>query len=175
MPSRFHLSRRDVLTGLASAAICWTGRTEAASAEPLRNGALAPGCKGPIFTATGPDAELYGATGGYPVPNAELARRDGNPWEPKYRVGAFSHIDEIYPTRQIDRAATPWTFKCSPGDVSYQFRGSRFSFSDYMSRKPSLACSCARTIRSFSKVINTAGPTKTGSSRSRWSNRLWAF
>ncbi len=136
MPNRFHLSRRDVLTGLASAATCWTAKTEAASAEPLRNGALAADCKGPIFTAMGPDAELYGAADGYPVPDVGLARRHGNPWEPRYRVGAFSHIDEIYPTRQINRAATPWTYKCSPADVSYQFRGSRLSFPDYMSRKP---------------------------------------
>ena len=136
MPKRLQLSRRDALTGLASAVACLTARTEAASAEPLRDGALAADCKGPIFTARGPDAELYGATDGYPVPSADLARRHGNPWEPKYRVGAFSHIDEIYPTRQINRAARSWTFKCSPADVSYQFRGSRFSFSDYMSRKP---------------------------------------
>jgi CubicO group peptidase (beta-lactamase class C family) len=136
MPNRFQLSRRDALTGLASAAACWTACTKFAPAEPLRNGALAADCQGPIFTAMGPDAELYGAADGYPVPNAELARRHGNPWEPRYRVGAFSHIDEIYPTRQINRAAVPSTFKCSPADVSYQFRGSRFSISDYMSRKP---------------------------------------
>jgi len=136
MPNSFHLSRRDALAGLASAAACWTACTRFARAERLRNGALAADCKGPIFTAAGPDAELYGATDGYPVPNAELARRHGNPWEPRYRVGAFSHIEDIYPTRQINRAATPWTFKCSPVDVSYRFRGSGFSFSDYMSRKP---------------------------------------
>jgi CubicO group peptidase (beta-lactamase class C family) len=134
--SPLRLSRRDALAGLASAAACWTAGTETASAEPPRNAAVAADCKGPNFTATGPDAELYGAADGYPVPDVELARRFGNPWEPKYRVGAFSHIDAIYPTRRISRAATPWTFKCSPADVSYQFRGQRFSFSDYMSRKP---------------------------------------
>jgi Beta-lactamase len=134
--SPLQLSRRDALAGLAFAAACWTGGTKSASAEQPRNAALAANCKGPIFTATGPDAALYGAADGYPVPGVELARRHGNPWEPKYRVGAFSHIDEIYPTRQINRAATPWTFKCSPANVLYEFRGNSFSFADYMSRKP---------------------------------------
>ena len=106
-----------------------------ASGEPPR-GALAANCKGPVFNAMGPDAELYGPSDGFPVPGVALARRRGNPWEPTYRVGAFSHLDDIYPTRQINRALTPWAFKCSPAEVSYQFRGRRFSLSDYMARKP---------------------------------------
>src|SRR5580700_4368468 len=130
------LSRRDALAGIATAVACASTWAKSASAEPPRNGALAANCKPPIFNATGPDAELYGGADGYPVPDVALARRHGNPWEPKYRVGAFTHIDDIYATRQIDRASTPWTFKCSPAEVWYEFRGSRFSLSDYMSRKP---------------------------------------
>jgi hypothetical protein len=134
--SPLQLSRRDALTGFASAAAYWTAWTKSTSGEPPRNGALAANCKGPVFNAMGPDAELYGAADGYPVPDVALARRHGNPWEPKYRVGAFSHLGDIYPTRQINRTLTPWTFKCCPAEVWYQFRGSRFSLSDYMSRKP---------------------------------------
>src|SRR5215510_10880952 len=62
--------------------------------------------------------------------------KQGNPWEPKYRVGAFSHLDEIYSSRQVDRATLPWRFKCSPTDIRYQFRGGQFSLIDYMSRNP---------------------------------------
>jgi len=129
-------SRREALTGFASAAACCTAWTKCASGEPPRNGALAAKCKDPAFNAKGPDADLYGAADGYPVPDVALARLHGNPWEPNYRVGAFSHLDDIYPTRQISRALTPWTFKCAPAEIWYQFRGSRLSLSDYMARKP---------------------------------------
>jgi hypothetical protein len=64
------------------------------------------------------------------------ARRQGDPWEPKYRVGAFTHIDQIYPTRLVQRAATPSKFKCATLQLSYDFRGSRLSLNDYMSRNP---------------------------------------
>lgn len=89
-----------------------------------------------MFSASGPDAASYGAADGYPVPDAALARRQGNPWEPRYRVGAFSHLDAIYRTRQIDRAAKPWVFKCSPGEVRYRIGGAEYSLADYMRRKP---------------------------------------
>lgn len=59
----------------------------------------------------GPQADLYGAREGYPVPPRLAAQREGNPWPPKYRVGAFSHLDQIYPTRTVSAAAEPWAFK----------------------------------------------------------------
>lgn len=61
-----------------------------------------------------PQADLYGAREGYPVPPRRLAQRDGNPWPPKYRVGAFTHLDQIYDTHTVGRAAEPWTFKRAP-------------------------------------------------------------
>jgi CubicO group peptidase (beta-lactamase class C family) len=99
---RFSLARREALAGFA--ATCAAG-----FAIPVLP-ALADGA-GPSFSSIGPNAELYGAAAGYPVPDVARARRQGNPWEPGDRVGAFTHIDEIYPTRQVKRAATPWTFK----------------------------------------------------------------
>ena len=98
--------------------------------------AAAEDCSGPAFSKTGPDAELYGAAQGYPLPDVLDARLHGNPWEPKYRVGAFSHLDRIYPTRRIERAAAPWMFKCATAEIHYEFRGNRFSPADYMSRNP---------------------------------------
>ncbi len=56
----------------------------------------------------GPQADLYGAADGYPVPPNPL---QGNPWPAKYRVGAFTHLDQIYKTRTVSRAAEPWAFK----------------------------------------------------------------
>jgi len=129
------MSRRQALASMASAIACET-TSKFAIAGPPAGDRLGANCDGPIFSTTGPNAELYGAANGYPVPDVSLARRQGNPWEPKYRVGAFSHLDALYPTRQIKRAVKPWTFKCSLGEVRYRFRGAEHSLSDYMSRNP---------------------------------------
>jgi CubicO group peptidase (beta-lactamase class C family) len=51
-------------------------------------------------------------------------------------VGAFTHIDQIYPTRLVQQATTPWKFKCSTAELYYEFRGDRLSPVDYMSRNP---------------------------------------
>jgi CubicO group peptidase (beta-lactamase class C family) len=129
-------SRREAMTGFIGTVACGAVRGNAAGAEIARNGVPGENCGGPVFSATGPDAELYGAAEGYPVPEVALARRQGNPWDPKHRVGAFSHIDEIYQTRLIERAASSSMFKCGAADVHYGFRGNQFSLPDYLSRNP---------------------------------------
>ena len=128
-------SRRKALSSLAATAVCTMAGRIPATAEPVSPG-RAQDCAGPIFSATGPNAEFYGAKDGYPLPDIMEARRHGDPWEPKYRVAAFTHIDQIYPTRLIARAATPWKFKCARADVHYNFQGSRLTPLDYMSRNP---------------------------------------
>jgi CubicO group peptidase (beta-lactamase class C family) len=82
------LTRRHALAGLAATA--WTGKVHAQS---------------------GPEADLYGAAEGYPVPPPALAQQQGNPWQPKYRVGAFTHLDRLYKTRTLSHAAVPWAFR----------------------------------------------------------------
>jgi CubicO group peptidase (beta-lactamase class C family) len=116
-----HLSRRAALTGLA--ATCAAGLMRQACAEEA----------GPIFSPTGPNAERYGAAAGYPVPDAAKARWQGNPWAPADRVGAFTHIDDIYPMRQVKRAATPWPFKRAPAALSEPFRA---EVTGYLARNP---------------------------------------
>jgi CubicO group peptidase (beta-lactamase class C family) len=128
-------SRRKAVSSLAATVACAFAGPIPATAEPVSPGET-QNCAGPIFSTTGPNAELYGAKDGYPLPDIAEARRQGDPWEPKYRVGAFTHIDHIYPTRLIRRAVTPWAFKCSRADVYYNFQGSKFSPLDYMSRNP---------------------------------------
>src|SRR5260370_16439052 len=91
---------------------------------------------GPVFSPTGPDAELYGAADGFPIAERSLPIQPGNPYQPKYRVGAFSHFDEIYPTRRIKRAATLWMLKGSQAEFSYSYRGNRSSLAEYLSRNP---------------------------------------
>jgi hypothetical protein len=129
--TRHIVSRRTALAGFAIAAACSSVvRRAGADAVTAETGI------GPIFSPSGPNAELYGAADGYPVPNPSLARLQGNPHEPKYRVGAFSHFDELFPTRRIERARTPWTFKYERADIRYFYKRKQSSLADYLSRNP---------------------------------------
>ena len=129
------LTRRKTVAALAATAACVLAGSSSANEEPDFHGRT-QNCTGPSFSATGPNAELYGAEKGYPLPDIVEARRRGDPWEPKYRVGAFTHLDQIYPTRLVERAGSPWNFKCSTAQIYYDFQGSRFSPIDYVSRNP---------------------------------------
>jgi CubicO group peptidase (beta-lactamase class C family) len=91
---------------------------------------------GPIFSPSGPNAELYGALEGYPIADPTLSVQPGDPHQLRFRVGAYSHFDEIYPTHRIKRAAAPWVFKRSPGDIRYYYQGNRSSIAEYLSRNP---------------------------------------
>jgi CubicO group peptidase (beta-lactamase class C family) len=122
--SREHLTRRVALRGLAAIGA-------ASLAAPMRRAAAEE--TQPVFSASGPNAELYGAATEYPVPDAVRARWQGNPWHPADRVGAFTHIDEIYPTRQVNRAETPWAFKRATPDLSNSFRP---EVTGYLARNP---------------------------------------
>lgn len=111
------IRRRTVLAGLAATA----------GGRPAR--------------AEGPDADLYGAREGYPVPPRGLARREGNPWAPGYRVGAFTHLDAIYDTRTVQRADEAWAFKRALFDGEAMV-------ADYLARHPvmGLLVACDDTI-----------------------------
>lgn len=107
------IRRRTVLAGLAATA----------GGRPAR--------------AEGPDADLYGAREGYPVPPRGVAQRQGNPWAPGYRVGAFTHLDAIYDTRTARRAAEPWPFKRT------SFEGDAL-VADHLARHPVMGLLIAR-------------------------------
>jgi hypothetical protein len=83
-----------VLSALAAGVACGTIRRRSAFAQSTVDEAGVEGEVGPTFTRDGPNARLYGLDEGYPVPEVPHAVLEGNPWEPKYRVGAFSHLDE---------------------------------------------------------------------------------
>src|SRR5438132_4031400 len=121
----FSLSRRNAMAGLAAT---WA----AGLVKPIA-GSAAASDTGPQFSPSGPNAELYGAAAGYPVPDAATARRQGNPWQPRDRVGAFTHIDAIYPTRLVKRAAAPSMYKRAPAALSDPFRD---RVTGYLARNP---------------------------------------
>jgi CubicO group peptidase (beta-lactamase class C family) len=124
------LSRRMALAGVA--ATCLARPFAATRAE---------NAAGPFFSRGGPRADFYGARAEYPVPESSKARRRGNPWEPKDRVGAFTHLDEIYPTRQVKAAATPWVFKRAAAELPDPLRT---RLAGYLSRNPVTALLIAK-------------------------------
>jgi hypothetical protein len=125
------VSRRAALAGVIATAASLAGFAAAASGDPtVENDA------GPVFSPSGPNAELYGAAEGFPIADRTLPVQPGDPQQPKYRVGAYSHFDEIYPTHRIKGASAPWLFKRSPADIRYSYLGNRSSISDYLSRNP---------------------------------------
>jgi len=129
--SRHLISRRTVLGGLGAAAACGY-----ADGQPVTDTRTAGASPGPVFSPSGPDAELYGAADGFPIPSPAVARVQGNPFHPKYRVGAFSHFDELFPTRSIKQADTPWMFKRGAADIHYSYGGRQSSIAEYLSRNP---------------------------------------
>src|SRR5260370_8315191 len=141
-------SRRQALAGFAAAVAYGGARSNGAIAQPIPNRGRAPEeGAGPIFAHGGPDAKLYGADEGYPVPGFPRAQLTGNPWDPKYRVGAFSHLDDIYTTRKVSRAAVPWMFKRATSQIRYRFQGSQSSLAHYLSRYSSTALSLPTDAR----------------------------
>jgi hypothetical protein len=84
---------------------------------------------GPGFSPSGPNAKVYGGDEGFPVADRALKVQPGEPHDVKYRVGAYTHFDQIYPTHRIKRAANPWIFKRSKADI-------RYSVGEYLSRNP---------------------------------------
>jgi CubicO group peptidase (beta-lactamase class C family) len=90
----------------------------------------------PVFAPSGPNGERYGAADGFPIPDPALARIQGNPFEPKYRVGAFSHFDALFLTRPVKHPDATWMFKRETADIHYSYRGKQSSIAEYLSRNP---------------------------------------
>jgi CubicO group peptidase (beta-lactamase class C family) len=92
------------------------------------NSAAAPG---PAFSDTGPDAAAYGAAAGFPVGTRTTSSQLEN------LVGSYSHFGEIFPSRQVRRATTPWLFKraVEPA-ISYKFGSEQRSIADYLGHNP---------------------------------------
>jgi CubicO group peptidase (beta-lactamase class C family) len=92
------------------------------------NSAAAPG---PAFSDTGPDAAAYGAAAGFPVGTRTTSSQLEN------LVGSYSHFGEIFPSRQVRRATTPWLFKrAAEPAISYKFGSEQRSIADYLSHNP---------------------------------------
>jgi CubicO group peptidase (beta-lactamase class C family) len=122
--AEYGISRRSALTGFVIAATCGSTLAGQVSGIIASENGLGPG-----FSPSGPNARVYGEEEGFPVADRSLAVQPGEPHNAKYRVGAYSHFDEIYPTHRIKRAANPWMFKRAKAEISY-------SVAEYLSRNP---------------------------------------
>jgi CubicO group peptidase (beta-lactamase class C family) len=86
---------------------------------------------GPVFSGSGPDAAEYGAAAGFPVGTQATAGQVGT------LVGTYSHFGELFPSRPVKRAATPWPFKRAlEPPIVYTFKSERLSIEDYLRRNP---------------------------------------
>jgi hypothetical protein len=79
------VSRRATLVGFAATAVA----SVSASAEPTPGDATTESAAGPVFSLSGPNAELYGASEGFPIADRALPVQPGEPYQLKYRVGAL--------------------------------------------------------------------------------------
>jgi CubicO group peptidase (beta-lactamase class C family) len=92
------------------------------------NSAAGPG---PAFSDTGPDAAAYGAAAGYPA-GARAASS-----QIEHLVNTYSHFGELFSSRQVRRATTPWLFKrAAEPAISYKFGTEQRSISDYLGQNP---------------------------------------
>jgi len=86
---------------------------------------------GPAFSAPGPTQRNTRGEG-YPsrICNGAAAGHPGNRAD---RVGAFTHIDDIYPTRLVQACRVPWTYRRAPSALTDPFRD---PVTGYLARNP---------------------------------------
>ena len=89
---------------------------------------------GPVFSNTGPEAEEYGASKGYPVPPFEYPPGYGQ----DFMVGAYSHFDKLHPMRTVQKPATPSVLKRMAEEIVpvYHYDGRQKAIGDYLDAHP---------------------------------------
>jgi CubicO group peptidase (beta-lactamase class C family) len=122
-----HLCRLALTLSLAVTG--WTpAHAQNASSAAGSGGGAAPG---PVFSGSGPDAADYGAAQHFPAGTPATASQVG------HLVWTYSHFGELFPSRPVKRAATPWQFKrAAEPPIFYNFKSDRFSIDDYLGRNP---------------------------------------
>jgi CubicO group peptidase (beta-lactamase class C family) len=125
-----------VLAGYASLAptgLCDAIASAASPTEP-------PSPSAPRLAPSGPDAEDYGASDGYPIGDRSTFFRT------PFLVGAFSHLDHVFEGRLVRRATTPSPLARAAAEpaVRYEYRGHTFTLDDYLTRNPATGLLVAR-------------------------------
>jgi Beta-lactamase len=112
----------------------------ASPATPARDTPIAAEEPLPRFAPGGPDAEAFGASLDYPRGNAVTF------WRARYRVGAYSDLDEIFRGRHIRKARPSSRLMrvAEPRITFTSFRGADLTLDDYLSRYPTTGLLIAR-------------------------------
>jgi CubicO group peptidase (beta-lactamase class C family) len=89
---------------------------------------------GPVFSDTGPDAEAYGASKGYPVPPFEYPPGSGQ----EFMVGTYSYYDKVKPMRTVSKSAVPSILKRAAKEIApvYHYDGRQKTIGDYLDAQP---------------------------------------
>src|SRR2546428_8789519 len=118
----------------------------------------------PRFATGGADAEELGASMGYPKGTGATY------WRTRWRVGSFSHLDEIFRGRLIHKAPTPSRLVrvAEPRLTFSTFRGPDLTLDDYLSRYPTTGLLIARGETIPSSATSTVARTGIASPHGRW-------
>jgi len=87
-----------------------------------------------VFSDTGPEAEAYGTSKGYPVPPFEYppgSRQD-------FLVGTHSHFDKLHVMRTIQKPAVPSALRRAAEEIVpvYHYDGRQKAIGDYLDAHP---------------------------------------
>ena len=87
-----------------------------------------------MFSDTGPEAEAYGTSKGYPVPPFEYppgSRQD-------FLVGTHSHFDKLHVMRTIQKPAVPSALRRAAEEIVpvYHYDGRQKAIGDYLDAHP---------------------------------------
>jgi CubicO group peptidase (beta-lactamase class C family) len=88
---------------------------------------------GPSFRPDGQDADAYGRRDGYPA-----CSRNDYVDQQRCRVGAFSHFDELFPSRTIAAPKVPSRLTRAPTEptIRYTYLGQSSTLDEYLERQP---------------------------------------
>lgn len=133
-----HVSEKDMSRRLRSfvlpVVLVVAGWAPSAHAQGAGRAAIndSEAVSGPVFSDNGPHAADYGAAEHFPIgPRETFDQVVGN------FVGAYSHFDQIFPSRLVPRASRSWDFKrAREPKIFYNFESGRFSIENYLSRNP---------------------------------------
>ena len=110
--------------------VALTGCT--APMPPGNSGMTAATTPGPRFSKTGPDANEFGAANGYPMGDRTTF------WRIPQLVGSHSHLDELFPSRVVRRAArpSPLARAATEPSIRYVYQDAPFTLDHYLARNP---------------------------------------
>ena len=123
-----------------------------------------------MFSDTGPEAEAYGASKGYPVPPFEYPPGSGQ----DFMVGTYSHFDKVHPMRTVSKPATPSILKRAAKEIVpvYHYDGRQKAIGDYLDTHPVTGLLIARGDTILFEHYRYARAIRIVCSRIRWRRLL---